>query len=91
MFVRHESHLVSSSALSATVAALNMAAAAMSVIGEHTENITSSNINVAVAFTTAEAKMKQCFTVYNVSLASLLPPASSTFVNSGLALGIAKV
>jgi hypothetical protein len=71
MFVRPQSHLVSSSALNAAVAALNAAATAMSVIGEHTENITSSD--AAGAFTAAEEKMKQCFTAYNVSLVSLLP------------------
>ena len=38
----------------------------MIVIGEHDEDIASSD--AAAAFTTAEEKMKLCFTAYNVSL-----------------------
>ena len=57
---------MSSSALTTATTALNAAAEAMTVIGEHNEDIEKSK--AAVAFNAAEEKIEECFKTYNVSL-----------------------
>jgi phage shock protein A len=73
IFVNLPAHVVHSSALDAAVTALNAATQAMTAIGEHNDDITSSD--AAKAFDAAEEKIAQYFTTFNVSLSLRMRPS----------------